>query len=180
MPDRSDPLPPPPAHDALAAATGRALAARGWRLATAESCTGGLVAAAVTAVPGASAWFVGGVVVYADAAKRALLGVPAATLRAHGAVSGPTAAAMAAGARRRLAADVAVAVTGVAGPDGGTADKPVGLVWFALAVGDDVMTWSTQTAGDRAAVRAAAVATALRAVAAAAGGAPSAAAVVGR
>lgn len=149
-----------------AMAVGVALVQRGWRLATAESCTGGLIGAAVTAVPGCSAWYVGGVVSYADRAKHELRGVPAATLEAHGAVSAQTAAAMATGALARLGADIAVSVTGIAGPDGGSADKPVGLVWFGMATAEGVTTWSTQTDGDRAAVRAAAVAEALDAVAA--------------
>ncbi|MFN8422783.1 MAG: CinA family protein [Anaerolineae bacterium] len=155
---------PPPALIEQAAAVGRALERRGWRAATAESCTGGLIGAALTGVPGSSAWYLGGVVAYADAVKRALLGVPAATLEAEGAVSAAVAAAMAAGARDRLGADIAVSVTGIAGPGGGTVDKPVGLVWFGLAVGGGVRTWSTFTAGDRAAVRAAAAAEALAAV----------------
>jgi nicotinamide-nucleotide amidase len=103
--------------------------ARGWTLATAESCTGGLVAARLTSVPGSSAAFVGSIVAYSDDVKERELGVPAATLERYGAVSAETAAAMAAGARERLHADVAVAVTGVAGPGGGTPEKPVGLVY---------------------------------------------------
>jgi nicotinamide-nucleotide amidase len=104
--------------------------ARGWRLATAESCTGGLVAARLTSVPGASDVVVGGVVAYANEVKEAELGVPADVLAEHGAVSAETAAAMATGVRARLGAEVGVAVTGVAGPGGGTADKPVGLVYL--------------------------------------------------
>jgi nicotinamide-nucleotide amidase len=102
---------------------------RGWKLATAESCTGGLVAARLTDVPGSSDVFVGGVVAYADAVKEGELGVPRETLERHGAVSPETVAAMASGVRARLGADVAVSVTGIAGPDGGTEDKPVGLVY---------------------------------------------------
>ena len=102
--------------------------ARGWTLATAESCTGGLVAARLTSVPGSSEVFVGSVVSYANDVKERELGVPAETLARFGAVSAETAAAMAAGARARLRADVAVAVTGIAGPSGGTPEKPLGLV----------------------------------------------------
>jgi nicotinamide-nucleotide amidase len=105
-------------------------------LATAESCTGGLVATRVTDVPGSSDVFLGSIVAYADDVKRERLGVPEEVLAAHGAVSGETAAAMATGAREALGADVSVAVTGVAGPGGGTAEKPVGLV-FLHAVGPD-------------------------------------------
>ncbi len=103
--------------------------ARGWTLATAESCTGGLIAARLTSVPGASEALVGGIVAYANEVKVAELGVPADVLETYGAVSAETAAAMAAGVRKRLHADVAVAVTGVAGPGGGTPEKPVGLVY---------------------------------------------------
>ncbi len=103
--------------------------ARGWTLATAESCTGGMVAARLTSVPGSSDVFLGSVIAYADEVKKRELGVPAETLAAHGAVSAEAAAAMATGARARLRTDVAVAVTGVAGPGGGTAEKPVGLVY---------------------------------------------------
>ncbi len=104
--------------------------ARGWTLAAAESCTGGLLAARLTSVPGASDVFVGAVVAYADELKRAELGVPEQVLGTHGAVSAETAAAMAAGARARLGADVGIAVTGIAGPAGGTPEKPVGLVYL--------------------------------------------------
>ena len=104
--------------------------ARGWTLGTAESCTGGLVAARLTSVPGSSAVFQGAVVSYADAVKKAELAVSAATLAEHGAVSAETAAEMAAGIRARLGVDVGVAVTGIAGPDGGTPEKPVGLVYL--------------------------------------------------
>ena len=104
---------------------------RGLTLGVGESCTGGAVAARLTSVPGASGAFCGGVVAYANGAKRDLLGVPAGAIRAHGAVSEPVALALAAGARRRLGADVGVATTGIAGPTGGTPDKPVGTVWVA-------------------------------------------------
>lgn len=106
---------------------------RGWTLATAESCTGGLVGHRVTNVPGSSAVLLGGVVAYANTAKERLLGVPAALLLQHGAVSEPVARAMAAGARHLLGADVAVAVTGIAGPTGGTPEKPVGTTFIAVA-----------------------------------------------
>jgi PncC family amidohydrolase len=108
----------------------------GRRIATAESCTGGLLAARLTERPGSSAYLAGGVVAYANEAKTELLGVDAALIQAHGAVSEPVAEAMAAGALRRFGADTAVAITGVAGPDGGTADKPVGTVCFTVALAD--------------------------------------------
>lgn len=107
--------------------------AAGMRVTAAESCTGGMIAAALTDVPGSSAIFDAGFVTYADAAKQSLLGVDAALLAEHGAVSEPVARAMAEGARDRAGADIAVAVSGIAGPGGGTADKPEGRVAFALA-----------------------------------------------
>jgi nicotinamide-nucleotide amidase len=110
--------------------------ARGLTIATAESCTGGLVAAALTAIAGSSDVVDCGFVTYSDTAKHAMLGVPATTLKHHGAVSGETATAMAAGALKNSHADLSVAITGVAGPGGGTKEKPVGLVYFAAASRD--------------------------------------------
>lgn len=135
---------------------------RGWTVTAAESCTGGLVSAALTDIPGASEVLERSVVTYSNAAKTTLLGVPAEVLAAHGAVSAATAEAMAAGARAAADADLAVAVTGIAGPGGGSAEKPVGLVWFGLADREGVITHESRF-GDpgREAVRAAAVIRAL-------------------
>jgi PncC family amidohydrolase len=134
---------------------------RGLTVAAAESCTGGLVAHAVTSVPGSSGYFVGSIVAYADSAKEGTLGVAREVISAHGAVSAQVALAMASGARDRLASDIAVAITGIAGPKGGTPDKPVGLTYVAIvdAAGSDVRryVWS----GDRAANVAASVVQAL-------------------
>lgn len=126
-------------------------------LATAESCTGGLIAAACTELSGSSAWFDRGFVTYSNAAKTELLGVDPQLIETHGAVSEAVARAMVLGALARSAAHVAVAVTGVAGPTGGSADKPVGTVWFGLAVPGQVITERCLFPGDRAAVRAATV-----------------------
>jgi nicotinamide-nucleotide amidase len=146
----------------LALDLGRALAARGLKAATAESCTGGLIAGAITDVAGSSAWFDRGFVTYSNEAKVELLGVRPETLARFGAVSEATARAMVAGALERSRADIAVAVTGIAGPDGGTADKPVGLVWLAWGVRNgEVEAASCHFPGDRAAVREATVAFAL-------------------
>jgi nicotinamide-nucleotide amidase len=140
------------------------LVARGQTLAVAESCTGGLLGAAVTGEPGSSAAFLGGVLTYADAAKRDLAGVDEDLLDAHGAVSREVAAAMARGARERLGADHALAVTGIAGPDGGTAAKPVGTTWIALAGPDGVHAGCYRFTADRARNRALAVNAALDAL----------------
>ena len=137
---------------------------RGVTLAMAESCTGGLVAARITAVPGASAVFWGGVVSYANEVKRGLLGVPQAVLESVGAVSAECAEAMAAGARERLNADVAVSVTGIAGPDGGTPQKPVGLVYVGLAWKKERLAFRFLFDGDRKGVKAQATEQALQQV----------------
>ncbi|WP_415162106.1 CinA family protein [Ottowia sp.] len=139
-----------------------ALLRRGWMMATAESCTGGLIAGACTDLAGSSAWFERGFVTYSNAAKTELLGVPAALIAAHGAVSEPVARAMAEGAIAHAHAQAAVAVTGVAGPTGGSVEKPVGTVWFGWCVDGRVTTELRRFGGDRAAVRAQAVAHALR------------------
>ena len=137
---------------------------RGLTLATAESCTGGLVAARLTSVPGSSDVFLGAVVSYADAVKESELGVPAAVLETHGAVSAETAAAMARGARERLGTDVAVSVTGIAGPDGGTAEKPVGLVYLCASGPDGELAQDFVVSGDRETVRGRATVAALHLV----------------
>jgi competence/damage-inducible protein CinA-like protein len=126
---------------------------RGLTLATAESCTGGLVAARLTDVPGSSDVFVGGVVAYSDDVKRARLGVPVELLTAHGAVSAEAAAAMAQGARQELGADVAVSITGIAGPGGGTEDKPVGLVYFHAVSPEGEKHFEFELPGERAWIR---------------------------
>ena len=124
---------------------------RGVTVATAESCTGGLVAHAITEVAGSSAYFVGGFVTYADDAKQAQLGVPAEVLAAHGAVSAQVARAMAEGARARLGSALGVAVTGIAGPGGGTADKPVGLTYLGIADDSGADVRRHQWSGERSA-----------------------------
>jgi nicotinamide-nucleotide amidase len=129
------------------------LADRGWTVATGESCTGGLLSARLTARAGSSAWVLGGVAAYADAAKEHLLGVPAATLAEVGAVSPEVALALAEGARQRLCADVGVGVTGIAGPGGGTAAKPVGTVHLAAVGPEGLLTRSLVVPGSREAVR---------------------------
>ena len=134
---------------------------RGERLAVGESCTGGLVAARITAVPGASQVFVGGVVAYANGAKGDLLGVPAATIEAHGAVSEETVRAMAEGVQRRFEVGAAIAVTGIAGPGGGTPEKPVGTVWLAARLGNETRAVRRVFPGDRGEIRARATQAAL-------------------
>lgn len=137
----------------LAEIVGEILRERKYRLAVAESCTGGLLGERVTSIPGSSDYFWGGVVAYDNAAKRALLDVPAALLEAHGAVSGETAAAMARGVRRRAGVEVGVAVTGIAGPAGGTPEKPVGTVWLAVSAPTGERTVHRQYIGDRLHIR---------------------------
>ena len=147
---------------ALCAGLAQALQARGWMMATAESCTGGLIAAQCTELAGSSLWFERGFVSYSNAAKTELMGVPAALIAAHGAVSEPVARAMAQGALQHAQAQVSVAVTGIAGPGGGSADKPVGTVWLAWCVAGLLSSERCVFGGDRAAVRAATVQHALQ------------------
>ena len=134
-----------------------ALLARGWMLATAESCTGGLIAGACTDLAGSSNWLERGFVSYSNAAKTELLGVDAALIAHHGAVSEPVARAMAQGALQHSKAQCALAVTGIAGPGGGSADKPVGTVWFAWVTPQGVRSEMQRFDGDRAQVRSATV-----------------------
>ncbi|MFZ5557708.1 MAG: CinA family protein [Pseudomonadota bacterium] len=148
----------------LAAKVGEALRARGWLLATAESCTGGWIAQAATSVSGSSEWFERGFVTYSNAAKQEMLGVREATLARAGAVSEATVAEMAAGALARSRAQVAVAVSGVAGPTGGTPAKPVGMVCFAWAWPAGTRSETRHIPGDREAVRRQSVAVALEGV----------------
>jgi len=138
----------------LEATIGRLLSARGWTVAAAESCTGGLVTARLTDVPGASGWVDRAAVTYSNTAKIADLGVTPELIAAHGAVSEPVAQAMAEGLRARAGVDVTVAVTGIAGPGGGTPDKPVGTVCFAVSGPDGSQVRTVRFAGDRAAIRA--------------------------
>jgi nicotinamide-nucleotide amidase len=144
-------------------ALAQALREGGLMLATAESCTGGLIAAACTAVAGSSDWFERGFVTYSNAAKTELLGVDAALIGAHGAVSAEVARAMAEGALANARADLAVAVTGIAGPSGAAPGKPVGTVWLAVAKrGGITQTELLQLSGDRASIREQTVQQALR------------------
>ena len=139
--------------DELAKQVGERLKAAGAQLVTAESCTGGWVAQAVTAVAGSSNWFERGFVTYSNDAKRELLGVSRETLEAHGAVSEETAREMADGALKKSKGTIALAVTGVAGPGGGTRDKPVGMVCFAWADGKKLRSETRRFSGDRDSVR---------------------------
>jgi len=139
--------------DDLAKRLGVRLKRANEMLATAESCTGGWAAQVVTSVAGSSAWFERGFVTYSNAAKQELLGVRAETLRAHGAVSEETAREMARGALERSQGTIAVSITGVAGPAGGTAEKPVGTVCFAWARGGEVRSETRRFAGDRESIR---------------------------
>jgi nicotinamide-nucleotide amidase len=142
--------------DAFAAKLVQLYRAKGLTLATAESCTGGMVAAAITSVPGSSAVLDRGFVTYSNEAKTELLGVPAALINAVGAVSEDVARHMAQGAKQRAGTNLAVSITGIAGPDGGSPEKPVGTVWFGLATADgQVFAHHRRFPGDRQAIRAA-------------------------
>ncbi|OJW42520.1 CinA family protein [Thiobacillus sp. 65-1402] len=147
----------------LAAELGDRLRARGWMLATAESCTGGWVGQLLTALPGSSQWYERGFITYANAAKIEMLGVPTETLDQYGAVSEETASAMAAGALAHSHAQATLAISGIAGPGGGTPQKPVGLVCYGWALEDGTLMSSTcRLDGDREEIRSRAVAAALR------------------
>jgi nicotinamide-nucleotide amidase len=147
--------------ETLEGAVVRMLRQAGLTLATAESCTGGLLAQRITDVPGSSEVFLGGVVAYSNEAKTSLVGVPQEMIRSHGAVSREVAEALAAGVRARFGADIGVGITGIAGPGGGTPDKPVGLVWMALATDAGVQSESTVYIGIRRDIRTKATQTAL-------------------
>lgn len=138
------------------------LGQKGWQITSAESCTGGLIGAAIVNVPGASEVFAQGLITYSDEAKERLLGVNRATLQAHGAVSRETAGEMALGAARSAGCEVALSSTGIAGPGGGTAEKPVGLVYLACYVCGRVTVKECHFEGDRAAIRNQSVRTALK------------------
>jgi nicotinamide-nucleotide amidase len=147
----------------LATELGDKLLARGWMLATAESCTGGWVGQLLTALPGCSQWYERGFITYANAAKIEMLDVPQATLETHGAVSEETAIAMARGALKHSHAQAALAISGIAGPGGGTPQKPVGLVCYGWALADGtIMSSICRLDGDREEIRSRAVAAALR------------------
>jgi nicotinamide-nucleotide amidase len=151
--------------EGLAAQVGALLKSHGMMLATAESCTGGGVAQAITEVAGSSTWFERGFVTYSNLSKQQMLGVREATLKQHGAVSEMTVREMVAGALQHSAAQVALAVSGIAGPDGGTADKPVGTVWFAWGIKNgETNAQRYQLNGNRTEVRAQAVHIALQGV----------------
>jgi PncC family amidohydrolase len=137
------------------------LVEKGLSLATAESCTGGGLSRLLTSIPGSSGFFIGGIIAYQNRVKTAFLGVPLSTLAKHGAVSSATASAMAEGCRDRFGADIAVSITGIAGPGGGSLEKPVGLVYLAVAVEQRTRVIEHTFPGNREQVREAAIATAL-------------------
>jgi PncC family amidohydrolase len=137
----------------IEAEVGKLLRARGWRMATAESCTGGLIGHRLTNVPGSSDYFLGGVIAYANQVKLEQLAVSAETLRLHGAVSRETVLEMANGVRQRFQADVGLSVSGIAGPGGGTPDKPVGLTWIGLSAPGCAQAWNYIWHGSRLEVK---------------------------
>jgi nicotinamide-nucleotide amidase len=137
----------------LAQLLGNKLSAKGWQITCAESCTGGGVGYAITSISGSSAWFKKGYITYSNDAKQELLGVTEQTLNQHGAVSAATVEEMAVGAAKQANAEVAVAISGIAGPDGGTPDKPVGTVWFGFFVNGQSSSQKQLITGDRQAVR---------------------------
>ena len=136
-------------EDTLQNCIGRILAEEGKTISVAESCTGGMISHLFTSVPGSSAYFLGSVTSYANSVKVGVLGVPAEIIRNHGAVSSECAAAMAEGVRRLTGSDFAVSTTGIAGPGGGSAEKPVGLVWIGLSSAQGTETYKIQYSGDR-------------------------------
>ncbi len=148
--------------ESSAGTLGGLLAKRKLSVSVAESCTGGMIGAALTSVPGSSAWFRGGVIAYANTVKQRLLGVPSSILDKKGAVSAETVEAMARGAQRLFATDCALAVSGVAGPGGGTKEKPVGLVYVGLACGKKVRSFEYRFRGDRREIRERAVREAIK------------------
>ena len=137
----------------LARNLGALLLQRRWRLSVAESCTAGMVAAAITSVPGSSAYFTGGVIAYSNEIKQRVLGVPGKLLREKGAVSAETAAAMARGVARLCATECGIGVSGIAGPDGGTKEKPVGLVFIGIYTREQAQSFEFNFAGDREKIR---------------------------
>ena len=140
-------------EESLEEVVGRQLRQRGLTLAVAESCTGGMLGDRITSVPGSSQYFLGGIISYANRVKEQQLGVPGSLISLHGAVSGEVVTAMAEGVRSRLGADLALAISGIAGPEGGTQEKPVGTVWLALATGEGTFTWCDSLRGPRHDVR---------------------------
>jgi nicotinamide-nucleotide amidase len=137
----------------LAQLLGNTLSAKGWQISCAESCTGGGVGYAITSISGSSAWFKKGYITYSNDAKQELLGVSEHTLIQHGAVSAKTVEEMAIGAAKQANAEVAIAISGIAGPDGGTPDKPVGTVWFGFFINGHSMSQKQLITGNRQAVR---------------------------
>jgi PncC family amidohydrolase len=149
-------------EEALEIQLGGALRKRGWKLAAAESCTGGLLGHRITNVAGSSDYYTGSITAYANQAKERLLGVKAATLERYGAVSAETAGEMARGVRKSLEAEVGISITGIAGPGGATPGKPVGLVWFGLSTPAGEWTWKCEFQGSREQVKEASAGEALR------------------